>query len=469
MTKKKSSQANQAAVNTFAAKKNVLHEAVQQVNRSGSFRTDPRIQLFSEYSADTKHIRSYEDYGYQHTLTFQDFYFMYERFGFASAVVNVPVAETWKDVPRITDNEKSKEPTPWEAKVNKLLRRIDFWPAIRELDRRQRVGRWGGLYLEIRDGINPQRPADVHERDPSSLVRLRPLYEQQLQPIEFDTENYSNNYGDPKMWQFQETNLGDRNEDTGRSMEVNPDRVIYWSEGSGDGTIYGKSALKSTFNALVTLFKLIGAGGEGFYKNARGAQFFGIDKDVQVTEQFIDSLDDTAEDFARGMEKILALQGVNRETIQVALDDPKPFFEMTFAEVAADQRYPMTVLLGNQTGRLASEEDQKQSAKTTKERQDNFAGPALRKIIDHFIRLGFIEPAEYEVVFPDVFAPSDEQKVGILKQLMEVSKISRESGGVTIDLASALAKFGLDDLILNDDAESEDLGDDENELGAKEE
>ena len=89
------------------------------------------------------------------------------------------------------------------------------------------------MYLEIADGVNPVVPAVHHEHRPDALVRLRPMYESQMTPQKFDTDNFSTSYGDPTEWQFQEGSIGDRNEDTGRSMPVHPDRVVYWAEGAG--------------------------------------------------------------------------------------------------------------------------------------------------------------------------------------------------------------------------------------------
>jgi len=441
-------------------------------------RLDPRIQLFSEYGVDTKHTRIYQDFGYQHTLTFQDFYFLYERFGLADSVISFPVSETWGKIPRITDNSKSKEPTKWEKKLNALLKRTEFWPAVRELDRRQRVGRWGGIYLEISDGKNPDlEPINVNH--PEYLVRFRPLYEQQLQPIEFDTDNYSVNYGDPRTWQVQETNLGDRNEDTGRSFTCHPDRVVIWSEGSGDGGIYGKSALKPVFNALVTLFKLIGSGGEGFFKNARGSQHFSFDKDAQVSKlqqlfgvsnasEITEEFNKLVEEWVRGFDTNITTQGMTRETIGIDLDDPKPFFDIAMSEVAASVRYPMTVMIGQQTGRLASNEDQKQAAKVTKERQENFAEPALRKIIDRFIHLGFIEPADYEIAFADPFEPSTSDKLEMLERITAINEKQYRSGGATLDLDAAMAELSIDGFKVVSDSDSEDLGDFDDDLDEEE-
>lgn len=481
MKKDERNKRNKKAV-TVNHQKKELEEAIfvavnELVNNGASSRRSSRLQTFGEYGVDSKHTNIYNDFGYQHVLTFADFYFLFERFALASAVVRFPVTETWKNPPRITDNDKSKEPTAWEKKLNKLFDRIGFWRSIRGFDERQRVGRWGGLFLEISDGKHPENKVLPGS---GQLVRLRPLYEAQLEPRQLDNDPFSNNYGDPITWQVQESNLGDRNDDTGRSILANPDRVITWAEGADDGSIYGKSSLKEPFNDLVTAFKLIGAGGEGFFKNARGSQFFAMEKDANISslqallgasspDQIADRFNEVVEDWVRGFDKSFTSQGMTRETISINLTDPKPHFDIAMASIAAGIQYPMTVLIGQQTGRLASDEDQKQAAKTTKDRQQNFAIPSLRRVIDHFIEFQLIDAppgGDYEIVFEDPFAPSDDEKIDIVKKIMEASKLSREGGGPSVDLASVLAKYDMEDIKLNDDIYSEDL-DDEDELGIK--
>jgi len=471
----KKSDKNKQAVAVNSQKKKLV-DAIMTVNEMvANGQTNmrrSRIQNFSEYGVDSKHTNIYNDFGYQHTLTFESFYYLFERFALASAIVRFPVTETWKTPPRITDDSKSKDPTAWEQKLIKLFEETGFWRAIRGLDERQRVGRWGGLFLEITDGKHPQKSVVPGS---GRLVRMRPLYEAQLEPRQFDNDPFSNNYGDPITWQVQESNLGDRNDDTGRSLLASPDRVITWAEGADDGTIYGKSALKEPFNDLVTCFKLIGAGGEGFFKNARGSQFFAMEKDASLTSlqqllgasnpsEIADRFNEIVEDWVRGFDKSFTSQGMTRETISIDLTDPKPHFEIALSSIAAGIQYPMTVLIGQQTGRLASDEDQKQAAKTTKDRQENFAVPSLRKVIDHFIKLKLIDEPPggvYEIVFDDPFAPSDTEKLDMLKKVMEINKLARESGQPTISMESALAMTGIDELETDSDIDSEQLGDDD--------
>ena len=92
MSAKNRRNAKQHAVSdeSITVNKAALANAFMAANRSALGRIDPRISMFSEYGPSTKHSREYDDYGYQHNLTFQDFYFLYERFGLAAAVVDFP-------------------------------------------------------------------------------------------------------------------------------------------------------------------------------------------------------------------------------------------------------------------------------------------------------------------------------------------------------------------------------------------
>ncbi len=66
-------------------------------------------------------------------------------------------------------------------------------------------------------------------------------------------------------------------------------------------------------------------------------------------------------------------------------------------EVAAATGIPVTILIGQMTGRLASDEDQKQLAKFVKERRENTINPMLRRFVDHMVKVGLLPAPRSEI------------------------------------------------------------------------
>lgn len=421
---------------------------------------------FSEFSSDSKHSTAWGDYGYRNTLSFPYYYFMYRRMGIANAVVNIAVDESWQTPPRITDDPKSKEPTAWENKFNDFAERVGLWNALKGLDERQRVGQYGGLFMEIRDGQHPSKPVRKIKSE-YALHKLKPMYESQLEPQIFETDVKSPKYGEVLSWNLLENNVGDRNDETGRSELVNPERVVIWAEGADDDSIYGVSSLKAVFNSLVTLEKIIGAGGEGFYKNARGSQHINFDStaDIATIMQMIgvtqaseigERMGEVVRSFNDGFDSVLVTAGIERNTVSIDLADPKPHFDNAMADVAAGAKYPLTIMIGQQTGRLASDEDQTQLAKMVTSRRNNFITPNLKCVIDRFIELGFLEKADYDIEWDDLFEPSLKEKLENLKLMAESAEILSRSTGETIKPDAMMAFLNLD-IEVSDDMMSEEL------------
>ena len=82
---------------------------------------------------------------------------------------------------------------------------------------------------------------------------------------------------------------------------------------------------------------------------------------------------------------------------------------------SASVRIPFVILFGQQTGRLASDEDKADFAARAKSRQVNELTPMLEQFIRRMQAAGIIEAGEFEIEWPDVAAPSESEKVELLK------------------------------------------------------
>ena len=130
-------------------------------------------------SGNTKRPHLYNEFGYPKNLTFNDFYNMYRRNAVAFAAVHRLLDGCWIDNPVIVEggeeNEARKE-TAWEKQVKKLLKK--HWKKVRGADRRNMIGRYSGLLIQLRDGLTWDQPVSGSK---TTLVKLIPVavFEQQ--------------------------------------------------------------------------------------------------------------------------------------------------------------------------------------------------------------------------------------------------------------------------------------------------
>ena len=273
-------------------------------------------------NADTLH-NVYLDYGYPLTLEFSHYWNMFRRFGIAKNVVELPVDTCWISHPEIDGGDK------FNNAFESLSERIKFWHRMKGLDNRQRVGRYAGMFMRVKDGKRPDQPLEGTLGGELALVEIMPLYESQLQVLTVDDDVTSESYGMPTMYEFNGSAEGNRNEKLATNFNIHPSRLVLASEGADDGGIYGISSLEAPYNSLMDLRKIMGAGGEGFYKNASKDVVFELkdaasaSQNAELLKAFNENYDDWAANRSR---RSIWTPGLEAKTLDSNLVNPKEFF-----------------------------------------------------------------------------------------------------------------------------------------------
>lgn len=395
-------------------------------------------------------------YGYPNEPVFDHYYALYERNGAARSVVRLPVNECWSGYPKICIDPANKEDA-FEREVLKLDRRIGLFRSMKGVDERQRIGQYAALMVIIKDGRDLKLPIGRGE-----VVQLKPLYESQVKPVDWDHDSASATYGHPIMYQVQENAIGDRDPQAGRSTEVHPSRLIFWAEGSDDGTIWGESALKPVLNSILCLDKIEGAGGTGFFRNARGAQTVNFEgADIGKLQQLLGAdkpsdimpkLNDMVDGLNKYGDAVVALMNAKMQTITITLPDPEKFAKLCWDMIAAATGYPETIMRGSQTGERASNNDQAQAQKETNSRRMWFLDSAISRTINKLIELGALPKADYTIYWPQ------SGNAEMLKLLADATR----GHGVDIAKLAEIAgfdrdQFAADELPMNDKGENIDV------------
>lgn len=392
-------------------------------------------------------------YGYPNEPVFDHYYALYERDGAARAVIQMPVKECWSGYPKICIDPANKNDA-FEAEVLKLDKRISLFRSMRGVDEIQRIGQYAALMIVIKDGRPLNMPIGRGE-----VVQLKPLNEAQIKPTSWDSDNTSINYGQPTMYQVDENAIGDRDPHAGRSTEVHPSRLIFWAEGSNDGTIWGESALKPVLNSILCLDKIEGAGGTGFFRNSRGAQTVNFEgADLGKLQQLLGAdkpsdimpkLNDMVDGLNKYGDAVVALMNAKMQTISITLPNPEQFAKLCWDKIAAGIGYPETIIRGSQTGERASNNDQSQAQKETNSRRMWFLDSAISRTIDRLIELGALSKSDYTIYWPQ------SGNAEMLKLLADATR----GYGVDIAKLAEIAgfdrdQFAADELPMTDEGEN---------------
>ncbi|PQX79793.1 anti-CBASS protein Acb1 family protein, partial [Cronobacter sakazakii] len=277
----------------------------------------------------------------------------------------------------------------WERTVQKLLKR--HWAKLKDADRRNLVGRYSALLIQVKDGrewrdpINADYIRSLGTERLKAIVKLIPAWEAQIKPGNFDTDTMSETYGQPVMYNFNEQPVGDDGTyGPVRSVQVHPSRVIILCEGAEDeNMLSGIPLLRAGYNKLLDIEKTSGGSAEGFLKNASRQLGIAFDKDTDMQnlqaqaekagfKDLGEALNDKISRMNRGTDSALVMQAGAPSVLSVAAADPTPTWTVAANEFAAAIQCPFTILFGQQTGRLASDEDKTDWAKRCNGRRWGF-------------------------------------------------------------------------------------------------
>lgn len=423
-------------------------------------------RMFPGYFPDAKHDH-YKDFGWPDKVTFDLLLATYKRNGLGAAAVKKTARTVWQTAPLIRESEEEHEKSPTEVAIRKRLTKLRFWQKLAEADRRSMVGRYSAVILRIADSKQMHDPVESVNGGIEALVEVIPVWENQLKVSLWDEDEASETYGQPMMYQFKEASVGETGK-AGRQFNVHPDRVVIWSE---DGTIHGQSMLEPGFNDLMTLEKIAGAGGQGFWKNAKSAPVLKMDKEARLDDMakamgvekddLVEAMNEQVEDWQKGFDKILMLQGMEAGTLDVTLPSPEHFRAGPLENFAASIEMPVKILVGMQTGERASSEDAKEWAKTCMGRRSDIVIPNIMEIIERLVSFNIINEADWHLEWTDLTEASMAEKIDRADKMADVNQKMSKTGEIVFPGEEIRATVDLEPLSDADKYRDEDDPDDE--------
>ena len=390
-------------------------------------------------SLDAGRPNSWGSYGYKTELRFDDYRQAYERGGAGHGAVHRILDKCWQALPRIKASGKDAE-TPWETKLAALFKAGRLWPKLRDLDRRNLVGHYAALIYRVADGKPLREPLQRAQK----LVDLVPVFEDQIKVTDWNNDLGSPDFGQPAMWQYRKrrpmANQTESQAAPDQWEDVHPSRIQVLAEGSSGDFLDGVPLLKAGFNALVDLEKISGGSAESFLKNSARTLHFKFDANASPavitqnadgtpgTSTVRDVVESQTRALNRNQDSSIVTQGADVNSLQTTVSDPGPSFEVAANLFAASVQIPFTILFGQQTGRLASDEDKADMVARCKSRQENLLTPMLDELVTRMQAAGIVEAGDFEVEWPPLDAPGDLDKVEVLGKMTAAMKQAFDAG-----------------------------------------
>lgn len=408
-----------------------------------------RALYAGQFNGNTKRTKLWDEFGYPDTVSFDMLYRAYRRNSAAYAGIHKTLDTCWVDEPVVVDGPKaneSKDTNEWEKAVTRLLKK--HWAKIKDADRRNMVGHYSAIILQIRDNRPWSEPVDtaiVKQLGEAALVKMIPVWESQIKPNNYDIDTLSPTYGQPVDYTFNEQPVGDDGTyGNVRSVRVHPDRVIILAEGSeDDNMLSGVPLNEAGYNDLLDIEKTKGGSAEGFLKNASRQLGIEFTKDTDMDTLKKAAIDAGFKDLGealnekigrmnRGTDSALVMQAGQASVLSVAAADPTPSWTVSANSYSSTIRCPFNILFGKQTGNLASTEDNKSWAGTCNGRRNGWQTWVITTVVQRWADVGIISQSvngEITVTWSDLLAPSEKDKIANTKDMAQVAKDTQQAFG----------------------------------------
>lgn len=432
---------------------------------------------------DSKRPTAWSIYGYPDSPSYQQLLSAYSRGGAGFGAVRRLLDGCWVDGIRIKSPGSDKE-SATENQIKAVFKKIRAWRKLRDFDRRQMIGRYAAMIYRVRDGKTLKDPME----SASELVDLVPVDESQIKVTQWDSDTASERYAMPVMWQYRARtpSAGDTQGQPDDWQDVHWTRVQVFAEGvAGANFFEGHSLLEPGFNSLVDLEKIQGGSAEGYLKNSSRTLVFEYDKDAQVQamggaggQSVRDAHNEMVKSINRNTDAAIAVKGGTASALQTSFPTPKEAFEIAAQSFAASVQMPYTILFGQQTGRLASDQDRKDFNERIASRRHNELTPMLEEFVARMQAVGIFPSGEFEIEWPPLGVPTEGERIdvvgkmtsavktafdaGFVQPIFDINEIRRAGGYeevalLTAGLVSDAIGSGAGDSVETDDTASDDM------------
>lgn len=382
--------------------------------------------------------------GYPTELTIDHYWKMWKREGIARRIISIYPEETWAMTPEIYDTESVAEETPFEAAWKALNERFHVLSKLESLDILSGIGQFGVMLLGLSDGRELKLPVEgtnelglrSQEATALELLYLQVFSQKDVEIKTIVTDIRNPRYGKPEMYRI---NLL-QPEVTGQSalgstpyllapnnyIDVHWTRIIHAADLCESSDVLGTPRLEAVYNRAYDLRKILGADGEGYWKN--GFPGLSIETQPGIENPEFEESDKQAakqeiEEYMNSTRRYLALVGFTARPITALVSDPGPHFSTHMLAISVTMGVPLRIFLGSEEAKQASNQDARTWNKRLNRRQYQHNTPRIvRPTIDRFIGYGVLPvPLEgkYIVGWPDLNAPTENDRANTAQKITD--------------------------------------------------
>ncbi|MFP4018233.1 MAG: anti-CBASS protein Acb1 family protein [Bacteroidales bacterium] len=366
----------------------------------------------SQYGGD-RNIYDALGYPRDEKLDFSDYYGKYKRLDIAKAVIDKPVNATWRGGVKIKEFGEEQKETDFEQAYEQLNKKLNLKGWFSRLDKLTGLGHFGILLLGFNDVQKDEDFKKPVKTDNVKLLYVKAFGENSVEIDEWEGDPTNPRYSMPKYYDI--TVYGP--EETSQEIKVHHSRIIHVVDGALQSDTYGQPRLEPLYNRLMDLEKLVGGDAEMFWRGARPGYAGKEAEGYELTPKQREEMQKELREYEHNQRRFIVTKGLELQSLQQQVADPSGHVDVQIQMISAETGIPKRILVGSERGELASTEDRTQWLSEIKTRREEFAEEKIiRPFVDACLKYGVLpapNSGEYNVVWEDLFAPSNKEKAEI--------------------------------------------------------
>lgn len=353
----------------------------------------------------------YQALGYPTTtILYADYAAKYARQDIAKAIIDRPVKYSWKGPIKL--KQIGKPDSPIEKAWIELDKKLKLRSKFVRSDKLASIGQYGTLLLGFDDVQNRDGFARPVSKGQRKLLYVRPLGQAHARISNFVKDTRDPRYGLPEFYEMEYT---ENDDSSSIIVKVHNTRVIHITTELMEDEVYGIPVLQAVWNRLLDLEKLVGGSAEMFWRGARPGYQAKIREDYTMPTDVENEMQDQFDEFEHNLRRILAIEGVDMETLMTQVSDPQNHVDVQIQMISAVTGIPKRILVGSERGELSSAQDAVGWYSHVQTRREEHAEVnILRPFVDRCMEYGVLPKAEdYVVEWSDLFSSSEKDKAEI--------------------------------------------------------
>lgn len=380
-----------------------------------------------------------DECGYPKTIDDEQYRAMYDR-ELGNRVVNIYPEETWKRLPRVYEDADPATETEFEKALEEFEDRMNLFHYLQRADELSGVGQYGVILWGLNDGKGLKDPVEGSESweeetgKPQTtggnhdVIFIRVLDASLVRVSRYETDPTKPRFGKPTEYNLQ---LHDpRTQEAGAqvSMPDTKETAVHWTrithvaDNRKTSETLGTPRMQPVWNRLYDLRKILGGNGEMFWRGGFPGLALQTQAGLENAELDEEKTRQMMSDYMNGLQRYLALTGMEAKSLAPQIADPTSSFETQIKAICVNIGVPYRVFMGIEEGVVSGDQATMAWDGRLRNRQTRYVGPMIiNVVIQRLIDYGALPPTSerrgWTVEWPELADSSelDKANVGVKK------------------------------------------------------